>query len=61
MLHRILQRNCTGFCSAPEMIIGYLQIMLRCDLHCVPQPLCDDMGRKGFCKFRLAAGPQIVE
>lgn len=38
MLHTILQRSCTGFCSASEVGIGDLQVMLHCHRLLVADP-----------------------
>jgi hypothetical protein len=47
-LHRILQRFCTGFCSAScgllQIVFRHLEVMLGCDPLRVADPSTDDMG-----------------
>jgi hypothetical protein len=59
LLHRILQRYCTEFCSAYlagsqlEVVVGDLQVVLRRDHLRVADPGADDVN--GFCTFLPSA------
>jgi hypothetical protein len=46
LLHRILQRNCIGFCSALKIGISYLQVMFAGFSDTVAEPGADNMQRE---------------
>jgi hypothetical protein len=54
LLHRILHRQCAGFCAARgtvEVILDRLGLALQTHLGVVPHPLGDDVNRKRFEQF----------
>jgi hypothetical protein len=58
LLHRILQRRCSAFCSAGgsvEVFVGRLGIMLETHLGVMAHPQGNDVNRQFRKQFRLAA------
>jgi hypothetical protein len=65
LLHRILHRYCTGFCTAfgcqLEVIVANLQVVLLSDASRVPEPLANHVDWVPLSEFRLAGCTQVVE
>jgi hypothetical protein len=59
--HRILHALCIGFCSALEVVVRNLQVVLRRNQRAVADPSTNNMNGKLGCQLGLPAGPQIVE
>jgi hypothetical protein len=61
LLHCILQRPCTAFCSAPEILFCGLKVVLLRNEGRITDPGADDVQGVNTSQLRFPAGSQVVE